>query len=206
MSLRAGSETRRWPAPEQAARAGRSGGERTPRRGAAPLRTRTRYQEPRTALPLPAPLAFSARLESWSSRVATAAAEPLVPGSAIARGRRPGPPTIPGPWPRVLRGARSPRPDARNFDSRELEFPRRWPWEDRRSLHSPHPVPGPANTRALCSPRLAEDRGLGCGESFGNQGASGSSPVPFCALGPHLDSGMGRAVPPPRTGYGAGGT
>lgn len=73
VNLRAGGETRRWPAAEQAARGGRPGGEQSRRRFAALLRTRTRYREPRTAPSLPASLAFSApfarrargKLEPW---------------------------------------------------------------------------------------------------------------------------------------------
>lgn len=73
VNLRAGGETRRWPAAEQAAGGGRSGGEQSRRRFAALLRTRTRYREPRTAPSFPASLAFSApfarrargKLEPW---------------------------------------------------------------------------------------------------------------------------------------------
>ena len=94
----------------------RGGGQQRSRRpvGADPAESRARGATRRfsahgtdsRAPPLPSPLPSlsprrspATRRESCSPGVATAAAEPLVPGAAIARGERPGPPSVPRPWP-----------------------------------------------------------------------------------------------------------
>lgn len=207
MSLRAGSETRRWPPHEQAARRGRSLGEQSPRRGAAPLRTR--YQEPRTALSLPASLAFTALVAPpRGGKVGPVGSRPQPPNhlfgarpSPAAGARAFSPPRLLA-W--VLRPLGACGSTRGNFDSRELGFPQHWHRESRH--FAPHLASWTRERSGALLSAPPRGSGSGLGGISGVKRALASNPAPTWALDPHLDSGMGWDAPPPRVRNGAGGT
>lgn len=144
-------------------------------RGAAQRLSAHAHGTKSRALPFPSPLPSrstrglpAARRESWSSGVATAAAEPLVPGAALPRGKHPGPPSIPGAWPGSCAGLGARGQTRGNFDSREFQFPPRWLWEDRHSLHSPSRFLDSQTRERFALP--ASQRIWACdGENFGDK-------------------------------------
>lgn len=145
-------------------------------------------------LPSPSPSRSPAtRWESWSRGVATVAAEPLVLGTAIALGGRPGPPSLPSSQPASCVPLPARGWTRGNFDSWQLEFPPRWPWEER---HSTSHLASWTRERS-CALLSAPHRGSGSGSGSGvgrisrAKRALGSDLVSFCALDPPLDSGGG---------------
>ena len=215
MSLRACSETRWWPAPEQAARGGGPSGEQSPRRGAAPLRTRTRYQKRRTALSLPNSLAFTAPFVSLprGGKVGAMGSRPQSLNHLFQA--RPSPAAgVQGLFPSLPVARSCTRLGARgqtrgNFDSRELIFPPRWPWEARHSLHFPPPFLDPRHASALVFPPRKES-GFGIGRisrifhcpSLG----VGIQSSPLLRSGSPFGQWNGWGAPPPRMGNGVWGT
>ena len=165
-------------------------------RGAAPLRTCTRYQEPRTAPSFPASLAFSepftrhavGKLEPWGrdrSRRTTCSRHGHRPR------RAPGASFLPGSQP----ASRVPLP-ARgwtrgNFDSWQLEFPPRWPWEERHSTSHLASWTRERSCALLSAPHRGSGSGSGVGRISRAKRALGSDLASFCALDPPLDSGGG---------------
>lgn len=125
------------------------------RRGATPLHLRTRYREPRAALPSPIPLpspkpiaccvppklVFPGRYCSRQSH--------LFPGQPL-RDCRLGLPSVLRPVP--ARGR-----TRGNFDSWELQFPACWPWQGARL---PKPRSWDRDIRGLRSSRIRESLGL----------------------------------------------
>ena len=152
----------------------------------------TKSHAPPLPSPLPSPSPSrspATRWESWSCGVATVAAEPLVLGTAIALGWRPGPPSIPGSQPASWVPLQARGWTRGNFDSWQLEFPPRWPWEER---HSTFHLASWTRERS-CALLSAPQRGSGSGVGRISRAkrALGSDLVSFCALDPPLDSGDG---------------
>lgn len=144
------------------------------RRGATPLHLRTRYWEPRAALssPIPSPspkpiaccvppkLVLRGRYRSRQSH--------LFPGHRL-RSCRLGLPSVLRPVP--ARGR-----TRGNFDSRELQFPACWPWQDARH---PKPCSWDRDIHGIRSSRIRESLGLDrVREGVGNH------PVPSELRGP----------------------
>lgn len=200
MSLRTGGETRRWSAIEQAAFRGRSSGEQSEARRRSAHAHGTKSHAPPLPSPLPSPSPSrspATRWESWSRGVATVAAEPLVLGTAIALGGRPGPPSSPAPSQHPASHSQPAAGRAATLipgNSNSLRV-----GLGRKGTPLPTSLPGPGNVRALCFLRLTEGLGLGLGwgEFRGQRGRWGPISPPSALWIPlwTVEVGWGTASP-----------